>query len=167
MQREQAEILDALQGFAGRQTALTAESRRIFKQRARKSFGAEHAGNELDRRRTGRKSLAAELKQFSAAKLKDSKVVLHLLHKAAEAMAAVEPAIETVRAGPMDLDSWEEDRRTVQSPQQTASRRLKQLIDAIRESENPSESRRMESSLPLSSPVRADRTPMESPMSSN
>jgi hypothetical protein len=51
-------------------------------------------------------------------------------------MAAVDPAIETVRAGPMDLDSWEEDRRTVQSPQQMAHRRLTQLIDAIRESEN-------------------------------
>ena len=73
--------------------------------------------------------------QFAEAKLKDSKVIRHWLREASEAMSAVDPAIESVRNGPMDLDSWDNDRQAVQTPQQRAIRRLTQLIDTIRDAE--------------------------------
>ena len=59
----------------------------------------------------------------------------HLVRQTAEALATVGPAVEQVRNGPMDSDSWEADRRTVQAPQRLALTRLTQLLDVLKEDE--------------------------------
>jgi hypothetical protein len=65
-----------------------------------------------------------------------------MVRQAAEALAAVEPAVETVRNGPMDAETWDADRTAVQAPQRLALKRLVQLIDVLQEDEKDRQERR-------------------------
>jgi hypothetical protein len=136
LQREQmTRIIDALKGFLSRQEALNAESERLFQSaRAEQSWSRALQKSLIDLGQS-EQSLSGEVQRFSDEKLKDARVVAHLLRDCIEAMSGVAPSIESIRNGPMDAASWEADRRRVQSPQQLASRRLKQLLDTLHESE--------------------------------
>jgi hypothetical protein len=137
LQREQrVKMMDALKGFAARQDSLGAESERIFQAaRTEKSWNRALQKSLIDLGQV-QQSLGGELGRFADSNFADAKVAMHMLRQASGAMNQIAPAVESVRNGPMDLDSWEDDRRIVQTPQQLAALRLKQIGDSLREADN-------------------------------
>jgi hypothetical protein len=134
LQRERrAKFVDALNGFVARQTALATESERVFQAARTEKSWPRALQKSLIEMGQAEIALAGELDRFTESSVKDAKVVVHLLRETSGAMNQVGPAVESIRNGPMDMDSWEVDRSTVQSPQQLAARRLKQLSDTIQE----------------------------------
>jgi hypothetical protein len=136
LQREmRAKLLDALKGLKQRQESYVAESERIF-QAVKEAQGwsrpLDKSLGDLARAET---DLGGEVGPLVEKYFQDQKVIAYLVRQAAEALAGVEPAVERVRTGPKDLDSWEDDRRTVQEPQRLALRRLSQLIEVLQEDE--------------------------------
>jgi hypothetical protein len=136
LQREmRAKLLDALKGLKERQESQVAESDRLFQ-------AAKQAGNwsrplqkSLGDLAAAEAALGGEVGPLVDKHFQDAKVIAHLVRQAAEALAAVEPAVEKVRGGPMDVESLDDDRRTVQEPQKLALKRLTQLIDVLKEDE--------------------------------
>lgn len=136
LQREQwTRLLDALKGFAARQDALNSESERVFQAAKSDQSWSRALQKGLIDLGQAESALGVELGRFADEKFKEAKIVAHLLRETVQAMNGVGPAIEAVRNGSMDLESWDGDRRQVQDPQQMASRRLQQLLDTIRDSE--------------------------------
>jgi hypothetical protein len=129
-----AKLLDELKGLKDRQDAQVAESERLF-QAAKPGGWSRPLQKSLGDLATAEETLGGEVGPLVEKHFEDAKVIAHLVRQAAEALAAVGPAVEQVRNGPMDADSWEEDRRTVQEPQRLALRRLTQVIDVLKEDE--------------------------------
>ncbi len=142
LQREQrAKLIDALKGLKGRQESLVAESERVFQEAKQKGW-TRPLGKSLSDLARSEADLGTEVGQLPEKSFQDQKVIAHLLRQTAEAMNGTEGAVEKVRSGPMDPESWESDRRTVQEPQRLALRRLTQLLDALQEDEKDRRSAR-------------------------
>jgi hypothetical protein len=136
LQREmRAKMLDALNGLKDRQAAQVAESERLFQEAKQKSGWTRAQQVSLGDLASAEATLGGEVGPLVDKHFQEAKVIAHLVRQTADALAAVEPAVEKVRGGPMDLDSWEDDRRTVQNPQRLALKRLTQLIDVMQEDE--------------------------------
>jgi hypothetical protein len=136
LQREQrAKMIDALKGIKARQESHVAESERLFQEAKQKTWTRTllKSLNDLGHAQAefGRK----EVEPLTEKSFTNEKVIAHLLRQAGEAMAGVEGTVEKVRSGPMDQESWADDRRMVQEPQRLALRRLTQLLDALQEDE--------------------------------
>lgn len=136
LQRErQAQSLERLRGFLRRQMDLAVESERLFQ--SAKSGGGWTRGLQkslIDLAQSER-ALADEIGRFAGGSWRESRVIAHWLHDAARLMTDCAGAVETARAGPLDMDTWNDDRREIQSPQAAAEQRLRQLIDAIHNAE--------------------------------
>lgn len=136
LQREQrAKSLERLRGFLRRQMEQVAESERLF-QAAKSAAGWTRSQQKslIDLAQSER-SLSDELGRFADGTLSGSQVIVHWLKDAARSMTEAGEAIETARAGALDMDTWDDDRRSVQAPQTAAERRLKELIDALQDAE--------------------------------
>ncbi len=135
LQRElRAKMLDALRGLRDRQDALLAETERIFQEvKAAKLWGRATHQKSLFDVADGEKGLGDEVGALSESRFKDAKVIAYLVKQAAESMAAVGEAVESVRDAQWNLDAWDDDRTTVQSPQKSALKRLDQLLDVFKD----------------------------------
>jgi hypothetical protein len=128
-----AKLLDALKGLKERQEAQVAESERLFHAAKQGGGWVRPLQKSLGDLAAAEATLGGEVGPLVEKHFHDAKVISHLVRQAAEALAAVEPAVEKVRNGPMDLDSWDDDRLTVQEPQRLALKRLTQLMDVFKD----------------------------------
>jgi hypothetical protein len=136
LQREmRARMMDALKGLKDRQDAQLAESERLFQAAKQDGGWSRPLQKSLGDLAAAEAALGGEVAPLTEKYFQDAKVIAHLVRQASEALGAVEPAVETVRNGPMNLDSLESDRRTIQAPQRLALKRLTQLIDVLKEEE--------------------------------
>jgi hypothetical protein len=134
LQREmRARLLDTLKGLKERQERQVAESERLFQAAKQGGGWSRPLQKSLADLAAAEAALGGEVGPLVDRHFRDAKVIAHLVQQAAEALAAVKPAVDAVRNGPMDLDSLETDRGTVQAPERSALKRLTQLIDALEE----------------------------------
>jgi hypothetical protein len=142
LQREmRARQLDALKGLKERQESQVAESDRLFQAAKQAGSWSRPLQKSLADMVGAESGLGGEIGPLTAKYFQNAKVIAHLVRQTTEALAAVEPAVETVRNGPMDMESWETDRGTVQAPQRLALKRLTQLIDVLKEEEKDRQER--------------------------
>lgn len=136
LQRErQANSLERVKGFLQRQTGLSAESERLFQAAKAGAGWTRGLQKSLIDLAQSERSLSDELGRFVQEIVRESQVIAHWLTDSARSMSESADAIETARGGALDLDTWDDDRRGVQSRQAAAESRLKQLIEAVEEAE--------------------------------
>jgi hypothetical protein len=136
LQREmRAKLIDALKGLKDRQEAQVAESERLFQVAKQDGGWSRPLQKSLADLAAAEVTLGGEITPLTEKYFQDAKVIAHLIRQAAEKLAAVGPAVEQMRNGPMDADSLEADRRIVQTPQRLALTRLTQLLDVLKEDE--------------------------------
>jgi hypothetical protein len=134
LQRELlAQLLDALKGLKERQESQVAESERLFQAAKQAGGWARPLQKSLGDLAAAEAALGGEVGLLVEKDFQDAKVIAHLVRQTAEALEAVGPAVDAVRNGPMDLESWEDDRRIVQAPQRLALKRLIQLIEVFKD----------------------------------
>ena len=149
LQREtRARLMDALKGLKERQESQVAESERLFQSAKQAGDWSRPLQKSLRDMVGAESALGGEIEPLADKHFQNAKVIAHLVRQAAAALAAVEPAVETVRNGPMDMDSWDNDRGTVQAPQRLALKRLTQLIDVLRDDEKDRQERAQKPSNP-------------------
>jgi hypothetical protein len=142
LQREErAKLIDALKGLKERQESHVAESERVFEAVKQAAGWTRPLAKSLNDLARAEADLGGEVGPLVEKQFQDQKVIAHLLRQAAEALAGVEPAVERVRSGPMDLDSLDGDRHIVQEPQRLGLRRLGQLLDALQDEEKDRQAR--------------------------
>jgi hypothetical protein len=134
LQREaMAKLLDALRGLKDRQQSQLAECERLFQEAKQAGAWSRPRQKSLGDLATAEAVLAGELGPLVRKQSETAKVIAHLLGEVADSLAEIGPAVERTLDGPMDMGSWEADRRTVQDPQQLALKRLTQVIDALKD----------------------------------
>jgi hypothetical protein len=149
LQREmRARLLDALKGLKERQESQVAESERLFQAAKQAGSWSRPLQKSLADMVAAETALGGEVGPLSEKYFQDAKVIAHVVRQAAEALAAVEPAVEAVRNGPMDAEMWDADRTAVQAPQRLALKRLAQLIDVLQEDEKDRQERRTQPGQP-------------------
>jgi hypothetical protein len=142
LQRElRAKLIDALKGLKERQDGHLAESERLFQAAKQDGWSRPRLKSLSDLARV-QADLGKEVGPLVEKSFQGEKVIAHLLRQAAEAMAGVEEAVAKIRTGPMDAESWDDDRRVVQGPERLALRRLTQLLDVLKQDEQDRRSAR-------------------------
>lgn len=147
LQREmRAKLLDGLKGLKERQESQVAESERVFEAAKTAGGWSRPLQKSLGDLAEAEAGLGGEVGPLVEKHFQEAKVIAHIVREAAEALAGVGAAVEQVRNGPMDLESWPDDRRTVQEPQRRALKRLSQLIDVLKEDEKERQAKAQQAS---------------------
>jgi hypothetical protein len=134
LQREvAAKLVECLQGLKNRHQAHVAECERLFQEARQTGAWSRLQQKSLGDLAAAEAALANELDPLAKKQSETAKIIAHMLGEAADALGEVGPVVERMRDGPMDVDSWEADRRTVRDPQQLALKRLAQVLDALKD----------------------------------